>query len=95
LIQHNISTSAGGQPKLQDSGALDEKEQWQAVEHSAIRALVIHEVLRAEGEEELKRRPMALAWCGLAAGMSMRFFLLITVPCSKWRSAGDLEPSGR
>src|SRR5665213_2779312 len=64
------------EPKPPEVGALDAKEQSQAVEHSAIRALVIHEVLRAEGEEELRRRPTALAWSGLAAGMSMGFSFL-------------------
>lgn len=55
---------------------LDEHEREQADEHSAIRALVIHEVLREEGEEELKRPARALAWSGLAAGMSMGFSFL-------------------
>jgi formate/nitrite transporter FocA (FNT family) len=37
---------------------------------------VIHEVLREEGEAELKRPVAALAWSGLAAGMSMGFSFL-------------------
>jgi formate/nitrite transporter FocA (FNT family) len=57
-------------------GLLDEHEKTQAEQHSSIRALVIHEVLREEGEEELKRPPAALAWSGLAAGMSMGFSFL-------------------
>lgn len=57
-------------------GLLDEHERDQAEEHSSIRALVIHEVLREEGEEELKRPAAALAWSGLAAGMSMGFSFL-------------------
>jgi formate/nitrite transporter FocA (FNT family) len=57
-------------------GPLDADEQNQAAEHASIRALVIHEVLRAEGEEELKRRPAALAWSGFAAGLSMGFSFL-------------------
>lgn len=62
--------------KQPDVGPLDEKEQDQAARHASIRALVIHEVLRNEGEEELKRRPVALAWSGLAAGLSMGFSFL-------------------
>jgi hypothetical protein len=54
-------------------GLLDEHEKTQAEQHSSIRALVIHEVLREEGEEELKRPAAALAWSGLAAGLSMGF----------------------
>ncbi len=57
-------------------GLLDEHEKSQAEQHSSIRALVIHEVLREEGEEELKRPAAALAWSGLAAGMSMGFSFL-------------------
>jgi len=55
---------------------LDEREQEQAEEHSSLRALVIHEVLRKEGEDELKRPVGALAWSGLAAGLSMGFSFL-------------------
>ena len=60
----------------QPSGLLDEHEREQAEEHSSIRALVIHEVLREEGEQELKRPAGALAWSGLAAGMSLGFSFL-------------------
>jgi formate/nitrite transporter FocA (FNT family) len=59
-----------------EQGTLDPDEQSQASEHSTIKALVIHEILRAEGEEELKRRLSALVWSGLAAGMSMGFSFL-------------------
>jgi hypothetical protein len=55
---------------------LDEHERGQAAEHSAPRALVIHEVLREQGEEELRRPTAALAWSGLAAGMSLGFSFL-------------------
>ena len=55
---------------------LDQSERTQAAEHSAPRALVIHEVIRAEGEEELKRRAGALVWSGFAAGLSIGFSFL-------------------
>jgi formate/nitrite transporter FocA (FNT family) len=55
---------------------LDESEKQQAAEHSSPRALVIHEVIRQEGEEELKRPVPALLWSGLAAGLSMGFSFL-------------------
>ena len=57
-------------------GPLDAIERDQAVEHSSLRAMVIHEVLREEGETELKRETAALAWSGLAAGLSMGFSFL-------------------
>jgi formate-nitrite transporter family protein len=59
---------------MDDAGAtsphLDENEKQQAAEHTAPRALVIHEV------EELKRPVSALLWSGLAAGLSMGFSFL-------------------
>jgi formate/nitrite transporter FocA (FNT family) len=70
---------------------LDDAEKQQAAEHAAPRALVIHEVVREEGEEELKRPVSALAWSGLAAGLSMGFsFLVLAImqarlPDEPWR----------
>ena len=61
---------------FQDSKTLDETEQSQAVAHSAPPAVVIHEILRKEGEDELARRPGALVWSSLAAGLSMGFSFL-------------------
>lgn len=74
-----------------DSPHLEEAEQIQAAESAAPAALVIHEVIREEGEQELQKRVMPVAWSGLAAGMSMGFsFLcmaLITsmLPDTPWR----------
>jgi formate-nitrite transporter family protein len=59
-----------------DSPHLDAQERKQAATHSQIRALVIHEVLREEGEFELSRPAGALVWSGLAAGLSMGFSFL-------------------
>lgn len=74
-----------------DSQLLDEKEQAQAVKHSSPKARVIHEIVREEGEAELKRPPAALFWSGLAAGLSMGFSLLTlallegSLPDTSWR----------
>jgi formate/nitrite transporter FocA (FNT family) len=40
---------------------------------TAVSALIVHEAIRLEGEEELQRPPEALAFSGLAAGLSMGF----------------------
>jgi formate/nitrite transporter FocA (FNT family) len=78
-----------------DSPHLDEREQTQAAEHAAPQALVIHEVVREEGETELRRRNAALLWSGLAAGLSMGFSLLSLalirsgLPDAPWRSLID------
>jgi len=65
--QHDMSE---GSPHL------DRDEQELAARHSVPRALVIHEIIREEGENELERTNMALALSGLAAGLSMGFSFL-------------------
>ena len=56
-----------------DSPHLGEPEKGQADDHAPLRPMVIHEIIRAEGEAELKRPTAALLWSGLAAGLSMGF----------------------
>src|SRR5690242_10956709 len=57
----------------------------------AIGAHVVYEAVRLEGEDELERPVAALAWSGLAAGLSMGFCLLSEaalashLPDSVWR----------
>ncbi|MGH9701749.1 MAG: formate/nitrite transporter family protein [Candidatus Acidiferrales bacterium] len=51
-------------------------EQKKVEERVAIGAHVVHETIRREGEDELKRSSQALAWSGLAAGLSMGFSLV-------------------
>ncbi len=55
---------------------LDDQEQSQAASHAAPRALVIHEIIREEGETALARTNGALLLSGLAAGLSMGFSFL-------------------
>jgi formate/nitrite transporter FocA (FNT family) len=74
---------------------LDEDEQGQAASHAAPRALVIHEIVRAEGEEALKRKTIALIWSAFAAGLSMGFSFLTqaqlhaVLPDAPWRHVVD------
>ena len=74
---------------------LDEEEQVQAAEHASPQALVIHEIVREEGELELRRRNASLLWSGLAAGLSMGFslltlaFLQAALPDEPWRRLLD------
>jgi formate-nitrite transporter family protein len=57
----------------------------------AIGAKVVYEAVRLEGEEELERPAVALAWSALAAGLSMGFSLLAEsaltsyLPDAPWR----------
>ncbi len=65
-------------PELQQLSPVAKKriEEKQVQERVAIGAHVVHETIRREGEEELKRSWSALAWSGLAAGLSMGFSLV-------------------
>lgn len=75
--------------------ALDEDEQRQADEAAPLRPQVIHEIVREEGEVELRRAAPALAWSGFAAGLSMGFsFLALALlraglPDAPWRRLVD------
>src|SRR5690349_8167211 len=70
---------------------LTEQEIHDAEERSSPRVHVVHEAIRIEGEEELKRTSSALAWSGLAAGLSMGFSLVTEgllrshLPDTPWR----------
>ncbi len=59
-----------------ESEHLDPSQKDQAAQHAAPPAVVIHEILRKEGEEELSRGRGAVFWSGLAAGLSMGFSFL-------------------
>jgi formate/nitrite transporter FocA (FNT family) len=75
----------------EDSPHLDEREQKQAADRAAPGPLVIHEIVRAEGEAELGRHTSGLVWSGLAAGLSIGFsfvtqsYLMSGLPDASWR----------
>ncbi len=81
----NESDAGADSPHLRP----DEKEQ--AAQHAAPPALVIHEIVREEGEQELRKSTSAIAWSGLAAGMSMGFsficlgIITASLPDTPWR----------
>jgi len=56
---------------------LTEAERQEAEHRSSVTVHVVHEAVCKEGEEELKRTPAALAWSGLAAGLSMGLSLIV------------------
>ena len=55
---------------------LTQEEREDARERTSVTAYVVHEAIRLDGEEELRRSSQALAWSGLAAGLSMGFSLV-------------------
>lgn len=78
-----------------DGGEIDlevsAKDRKKIEDKEAIGAVVVHEVIRLEGEAELERPNAALAWSGLASGLSMGFSLLgegllrAHLPDTSWR----------
>ena len=66
-------------------------EQQQAEERASVPVSVVHEAVRQQGEEELSRTAQALAWSGLAAGLSMSMSLVTEgllytyLPDAPWR----------
>lgn len=66
-------------------------EHEEAEQRSAVRAPVVYEAIRREGEDELRRPVQALAWSGFAAGLSMGFSLVAQgllragLPAAPWR----------
>lgn len=68
-----------------------QSDKQQAQKRTAISAHVVHEAIRREGVDELKRPTSALAWSALAAGLSMGFSLVAEgllhsmLPDAAWR----------
>jgi formate-nitrite transporter family protein len=83
---------ANRRPDSATDRALSPAEQERVEERSAPRAVVVHEVVRHEGEKEMERPVSALAWSGLAAGLSMGFSMVAQgllqagLPDAPWRS---------
>ncbi|MGA7855844.1 MAG: formate/nitrite transporter family protein [Candidatus Acidiferrales bacterium] len=62
---------------LEESPAINTRAEEKKVEERlAIGPHIVYETIRREGEEEIKRPSSALAWSGLAAGLSMGFSLV-------------------
>jgi formate/nitrite transporter FocA (FNT family) len=85
LSQERKRVESEGQPEL------TEQEHKDVERRSAPRTEVVYESIREEGAGELERSPSALAWDGLAAGLSMGFSLVAEgllrshLPDAEWR----------
>ena len=70
---------------------MDLGQRREAEHRAAPPAAVVHEAVRADGEENLRRGTAALASSGLAAGLSMGFSFFVPgliqsyVPDASWR----------
>jgi formate/nitrite transporter FocA (FNT family) len=82
---------ASREPPPRHGPDLEESEKQKADEEESLNASITYEVIRREGEKELERSPRALAWSGLAAGLSMGFILIAEgllrshLPDAAWR----------
>ena len=85
MSQERKRVESEGQPEL------TEQEHEDVERRSAPRTEVVYEAIREEGAGELERSPSALAWDGLAAGLSMGFSLVTEgllrshLPDAEWR----------
>lgn len=70
----------------------DKKSQEEAEERSSPKALIIFEAIRSEGEDELERPSSALAWSGLAAGLSMGFSMIAQALIGNYLPDADWTP---
>lgn len=70
---------------------LSEDEEQEVRKRTSLRAAVVFETIRRQGETELARPALALAFSGLAAGLSMGFSLVASgvlhaaLPAQPWR----------
>jgi formate/nitrite transporter FocA (FNT family) len=86
-----LTTRAKNPETDPESTVTTRAEKKQVEERVAIGANVVYETIRREGEDELQRPAAALAWSGLAAGLSMGFslvaeaVLMAHLPDAPWR----------
>jgi formate/nitrite transporter FocA (FNT family) len=92
------SGNAGGKKPAPGDDPLNPDEREQLERHASPRAVVIHEIIREDGELELERTFSALVLSGLAAGLSMGFSFLTqallsaSLPDVPWRH--DIDSFG-
>jgi formate-nitrite transporter family protein len=60
-----------------ESPHLDDAQREQAADHSTPHSLVVHEIVREEGETAMERTAFAMASSSVAAGLSMGFWFLV------------------
>jgi formate/nitrite transporter FocA (FNT family) len=86
-----MATDPQGKSERPQGSALSKKVEKDIQDGSRLNALMIYEILRREGEEEMDRPAASLWWSGLAAGLSISFSLIAEgalrahLPEAPWR----------
>ena len=75
--REDASPERGHREAGEASPHLDKREQRQAAAAKPVGPLVIHEIVREQGEAELQRSFGGLAWSGVAAGASIGFSFVV------------------
>ncbi len=84
-------TDEDGAHERPDEGGLSPSEKKDVEDSSRLNALTIYEILRREGDEEMKRPATSLWWSGVAAGLSISLSLVAQgvlqtrLPDAPWR----------
>jgi formate/nitrite transporter FocA (FNT family) len=87
----SLKTPQDGSPASPDLPDLNEQERRRVEERIRPSAVIVHETIRIDAAEELRRHPKSLAWSGLAGGLSMGFSMLAeshlqaALPEALWR----------
>jgi formate/nitrite transporter FocA (FNT family) len=90
-IDHHPPQPAETQEEPENIPSLNERQLEEAERRTSVPASVVHEAIRKDGEEELRRPVSALAWSGLAAGLAMGFSFVVQsllyhyVPDAPWK----------
>lgn len=85
-------------PKLNDDDVpdtepgLSEREQGEVIDSLRPRAAVVYEIIRVEGESELRRPISSLWWSGVAAGISIGLSFLTQAALSAYLPPSDWKP---
>ena len=80
------------QGKHGEGPELDETQEKKAEEEQSLDAPTTLEVIRRMGEQELERKSGALAWSGLAAGLSMGFSVVAEAALASRLPEADWRP---
>jgi formate/nitrite transporter FocA (FNT family) len=90
----NSGTTTPGRSSKEEKAKEKKEQEWEereVHEKSAASATIVYKAILKEAEEELIRPSLALAWSGLAAGLSMGFSLVLEgllqsrLPNAPWR----------